>query len=87
MWGNESARGAWLRYEKMDGVGSNVSLNQLVGFAFALCCYIWHDYKKLSKKVREPLMHRLLPPPNDDDVVDGGVQELCVGGVDGEAYL
>ena len=24
-------------------------------------------------------MHRLLPPPNDD-VVDGGVQELCVGG-------
>ena len=51
MWGNESARGAWLRYEKMDGVGSNVSLNQLVGFAFALCCYIWRDYKKLSKKV------------------------------------
>ena len=51
MWGDESARGAWLRYEKMDGVGSNVSLNQLVGFAFALCCYIWHDYKKLSKKV------------------------------------
>ena len=37
-------------------------------------------------------MHRLLPP-NDDggdyDVVDGGVQELCVmsGGADGEAYL
>ena len=86
MWGDESARGAWLRYEKMDGVGSNVSLNQLVGFAFALCCYIWRDYKKLSKKVREPLMHRLLPPPNDD-VVDGGVQELCVGGADGEAYL
>ena len=41
-------------------------------------------------------MHRLLPPPNDDDdrdydVVDGGVQELysgvVSGGADGEAYL
>ena len=68
-----------------------MSLNQLIGLAFALCSYIWRDYKKLSKEVRELLMHRLLLPNDDDggDCVDD-VQELCgvvSGGADGEAYL